>query len=163
NTVIAENNTAAGIAGTVFEHPGSASAPDVFGTIASSDHDLIGNSSGSSGFSTARGDILNPPFDGLDPPQLSYREPLGGAPGSQQQLQYMSLFPGSPAIDAGDGSSTILSRLESAEGVSSAAALTDERGLSRIVGNAIDIGAVEYQYDLSVSISAPSTVSYGQN
>jgi hypothetical protein len=151
-----------GYTGGSFGYPGSASDPDVFGTVYSSDHDLIGNDSGLTVLSSSH-DIFNPGFVGLDTQLLSYGEPPVGAPGSQEPMLYMSLFAGSPAIDAGDGSSTILSQLESAEGVSSAAALTDERGFSRIVGSAIDIGAVEYQYDLSVSISAPSTADYGQN
>jgi hypothetical protein len=43
----------------------------------------------------------------------------------------MALLPGSPAIDAGDSSAPGLPA-------------TDQRGLARIVGNAVDIGAYEF-------------------
>jgi hypothetical protein len=128
NTLIALNTTTAGTAGAAGSASvsksgtaGSASAPDVSSTVASSDHDLIGNSSGSSGFSTTNGDILNPSYVGLGALQNN-----GGL------TLTMALLPGSPAIDAGD---------------SSVAALPahDQRGYNRIADGAVDIGAYEAQ------------------
>jgi uncharacterized repeat protein (TIGR01451 family) len=113
---------------------GNASAPDVWGTVTSSDHDLIGNPSGSTGFGQpGSGDLLNVT------PQLGPLQNNGGP------TQTLALLPGSPALDAGDSN---------AKGLPS----TDQRGLARKVGNAVDIGAVEYQYDLALSGSAPATV-----
>jgi uncharacterized repeat protein (TIGR01451 family) len=65
-------------------------APDVDGSIALSDHNLIGNTFGSTGFSQATGDLLN------IEPNLA---PLGNYGGPTQT---MPLLPGSPGIDAGD-------------------------------------------------------------
>jgi uncharacterized repeat protein (TIGR01451 family) len=61
----------------------------------------------------------------------------------------LALLPGSPAIDTGDSS---LSGLPT----------VDQRGYARIVGKAIDLGAVEYQYDLAVSGTAPASYLAGQ-
>ncbi len=80
DSIIASNSAAAG--------------PDVFGPVTLSDHNLLGNTSGNSGFSTANGDLLNVN------PNLS---PLGNYGGPTQT---MPLQPGSPAINAGDGFGT---------------------------------------------------------
>lgn len=144
NTIIA-NNTA------------SSGNPDVSGAITSSDHDLIGNTSGSSGFSTSNGDLLNVNPD-LGPLQDNGGTLVGtgGVPiGIDSFTQpapnvTMALLAGSPAIDAGDSNA--------------APGATDERGYGRIVGKAIDIGAYEYgatpyTTDPSVSGYTLSTVS----
>ncbi|MHB1426411.1 MAG: choice-of-anchor Q domain-containing protein [Gemmataceae bacterium] len=135
NTLIALNTTTAGTAGAAGSDSmsksgtaGSTSAPDVSGTVASSDHDLIGNSSGSSGFSTAKGDILNPVSVGL-----------GSLANNGGATQTMALLPGSPAIDAGDSTAPNLPA-------------TDQRGYARTVGNSIDIGAYQTQgFNLTVA------------
>jgi uncharacterized repeat protein (TIGR01451 family) len=162
NTLIAENTLVPGQRGlagpngvpglTSNGSAGTASGPDVSGSVASSDHDLIGNTSGGSGFSpgngstnhalvlgpggggfgTGGGDILNPSFIGLGPLANN------GGP-----TQTMALLPGSPAIDAGDSH---------APGLPAG----DQRGFARIVGKAVDIGAYESgakpaTADLSVS------------
>jgi uncharacterized repeat protein (TIGR01451 family) len=116
-------------------------APDVSGTVHSSDHDLIGDGSGSNlSNGDSGGDLV-----GYTAAQLA----LGPLADNGGPTQTMALLPGSPAIDAGDGTTANLPS-------------TDQRGYARIVGNAIDIGAVEYQYDLSISGSAPSSVTSGQ-
>jgi hypothetical protein len=55
----------------------------------------------------------------------------------------MALLPGSPALDAGDNTT---------------APATDQRGLPRIVGGTIDIGAFEVQVVAATSqvLSAPT-------
>jgi uncharacterized repeat protein (TIGR01451 family) len=139
NSLIAENGPVAGtgVPGGLGGHPGgsssrasggasgsdgNASGPDVSGSVLSSDHDLIGDPSGSSGFSTANGDILSPPFVGLDPNGLQNN----GGP-----TQTIALVSSSAAIDRGD---------DNALGLPA----TDQRGFARIVGSAVDIGAFEF-------------------
>jgi uncharacterized repeat protein (TIGR01451 family) len=78
NTLVARNTAASG--------------GDVSGSVFSSDHNLIGNTAGSTGFSTANGDLLNVS------PNLA---PLGNYGGPTQT---MPLLPGSHGIDAGDNS-----------------------------------------------------------
>jgi uncharacterized repeat protein (TIGR01451 family) len=131
NTLIAENGVTGGKGkgGSVA----SATDPDVKAAVASSDHDLIGNSSGFSA-TTSTADILNPSFIGL-----------GALANNGGSTRTEALLPNSPAIDAGDSGAAQLPS-------------TDQRGDARIVGNAVDIGAYEYQYDLSITGSAPSAV-----
>ncbi len=126
NTIIAGNTAPAG--------------PDVSATVTSDGYNLIGNTSGSSGFS-ATGDQLN-----VNP----LLEPLVGNGGPTQT---MALLPGSPAIDA--GSSSIA-------GVN--APITDQRGALRggqigsfNAGSAVDIGAYEASSSYLVTSTAAST------
>jgi hypothetical protein len=92
--------------------------PDLSGGVTSQGYNLIGNSSGGTGF--AASDLLN-----IDP-QLGPLQNNGGP------TQTMALLPGSPAINAGD---------------SSGAPAYDQRGpgFPRIVNGTIDIGAFEVQ------------------
>lgn len=141
NTLVAGNTAAAG--------------PDVYGPPITSDHNLIGNTSGSSGFSASHGDILNPASAGIG--TLANN---GGA------TQTIALLSGSAALNAGDSSSTVLKSLETAEGVYSTSALTDQRGSPRLAGTSIDIGAYEHATasataNVSVSGQAPSQASAG--
>jgi hypothetical protein len=101
---------------------GSASDPDVSGTVTSSDHDLIGDSTGFSA-TTSNHDVLDPSAVGLDPqgPQNN------GGP-----TQTIALVPGSAALGAGNPAASGLP-------------LTDQRGFARVVNNAVDIGAYEVQ------------------
>jgi uncharacterized repeat protein (TIGR01451 family) len=118
--------------------------PDVSGHFLSLGHNLIGNATGSSGF-TASGDQV-----GVNP--------MLGPPGNHGgPTPTMVPMVGSPAIDAGDNAN---------------APSTDQRGLPRIAdgdnnvdhdGPVIDIGAVEFQ-PTDVSITAkgsPGSVSPG--
>jgi uncharacterized repeat protein (TIGR01451 family) len=116
NTLIAGDVIIAGTFGV------GGSGPDVSGFVASSDHDLIGDEGGASGFSLANGDILNQVPVGLDPNGLLNN----GGP-----TKTIALEPNSLAIDAGDNNATGLPA-------------TDQRGFARIVGNAVDIGAYEF-------------------
>jgi|GEM_PF-862947 len=103
NSIVA-NNTAVG------------SGPDVSGSFTSQGHNLIGNTSGSSGFG-ASGDLLN-----VDP-QLGPLTDNGGP------TLTCALLPDSPAIDAG---------------TSSGAPQYDQSGVLRPQGAGFDIGAFEF-------------------
>jgi hypothetical protein len=116
NTLVAQNTATTG--------------PDFIGTVQFSDHNLIGNTSGSSGFSATNGDILNPASIGL-----------GALANNGGPTQTLALQPGSPAIDTGDDAA--LTTIAQAEGVA-VANVTDQTGHPRLFGAHIDIGAVEY-------------------
>jgi hypothetical protein len=92
--------------------------PDLAGNITSLGHNLIGNSTGGSGFAAT--DLLN-----VDP-RLGPLQDNGGP------MKTMGLRAGSPALDAGD---------------TAGAPAYDQRGpgFPRVLGSAIDIGAVEGQ------------------
>jgi hypothetical protein len=87
---------------------------------------------------------------GFDPTDVigTYNQPLDpllgtfGANGGPTQT--LPLLAGSPAIDAGGNSFAIPSILDQLPD-------TDQRGLAGIVNATRDIGAVEYQYDLTLS------------
>ncbi len=91
---------------------------DIRGSLAASDHNLIGHSNGGSGYGP--NDILD-----VDPM-------LGPLTDNGGPTPTMALLPGSPAIDAGDNTD---------------APEWDQRGLGfpRIVNGTIDIGAFEVQ------------------
>ncbi len=109
--------------------------PDLDGSLTSLGHNLIGNSSGGSGFAAT--DLLN-----VDP-RLGALQTNGGP------TQTMALLAGSPAINAGDNTG---------------APAYDQRGrgFSRIVGGAIDIGAFEVQGSPMITMQpAAQTVPLG--
>src|SRR5262249_43678776 len=114
---------------TVVAHNTADPGPDVFGSLTSLGHNLIGETDGSTGWvaSDRTGTKASPP----DP----RRRPLqdNGGPTAT-----MALLPGSPALDAGDNS---------------APPGTDQRGLPRVVGGAIDIGAYEVQAGVTLALS----------
>jgi hypothetical protein len=132
NTIFAENFAGYSLGGLGGDgnNPGAegaggdATGPDVYGPVLVSDHNLIDNTSGSQGFSTADGDLLNvSPYLG----PLQYN---GGPTDTVGELA------GSPTINAGDPTLTGLPS-------------TDQRGYNRFGVNAagqetIDIGAYEY-------------------
>jgi hypothetical protein len=126
NTLIAQNTVTAGAG----ETPGSASAPDVSGNVTSSDHDLIGDGTGSNlSNGDSGGDTVGTSSNPINPllgPLANYGGPT----------LTMALLPGSPAIDAGS----------SAYGGS-----TDQRGKPRV--GATDIGAFESQ-GFSIAVSS---------
>jgi hypothetical protein len=115
--------------------------PDLFGSVTSQGHNLIGNISGVSGGSGwATSDLQN--FDPL----------LGPLQNNGGPTQTMALLPGSRAIDAGDNN------------LVPAGVTTDQRGpgFNRIVDGTVDIGAFEVQpptVSVTASVSAPV---YGQ-
>jgi len=114
NTIIADN----------FNNTGGVS-PDVSGTFTSNGYNLIGDSTGSTGFD-ATGDIVGTGDSPIDP-RLAPLDFYGGP------TQTIALLPDSPAIDAGDP--TVLDTDPT----------TDQRGLDRVVNGRADIGAFEVQ------------------
>jgi hypothetical protein len=118
NTIIAQNTAATG--------------PDVFGSFASGGYNLIGDGTGSTGF-TAVGDQVGTAAAPIDP----LLNPLAdnGGPTQTRALQ-----PGSPAINGGDPAFVLTS------GPFIGPPFYDQRGISpfnRVSGGIIDIGAFE--------------------
>ncbi len=114
--------------------------PDLGGVITSLGHNLIGNTSGGSGYATS--DLVN-----VNPQ-------LGPLQNNAGPTQTMALLAGSPAIDAGDNTN---------------APAYDQRGpgFPRIVNGTIDIGAFEVQGNNSNQASSltvagfPSVITAG--
>jgi hypothetical protein len=127
NTLIAHDTVTAGTRGSTGYQgsAGSATDPDVSGNVTSSAHDLIGDGTGSNLSNSVNGNRVGTSASPLDP-LLGPLQDNGGP------TQTMALLPGSPALDAGDGT---------APGLPS----TDQRGFARISGTAVDIGAFEVQ------------------
>jgi hypothetical protein len=118
NTIIAQNTAATG--------------PDVFGSFASGGYNLIGDGTGSTGF-TAVGDQVGTTAAPIDP----LLNPLTNNGGPTQTL---ALQPGSPAINGGDPAFVLTS------GPFIGPPFYDQRGISpfnRVSGGIIDIGAFE--------------------
>jgi len=111
NTIIAENTASTG--------------PDLDGAVTSLGYNLIGNSSGGSGFVAS--DLLNAD------PLLGPLQSNGGP------TETMALLPGSPAFAAGS------------VGLIPSGITTDQRGLPRIVNGFVDIGAFEVQVYIVLS------------
>ncbi len=112
-TLILRNTIVAGNAGRL---------PDVSGTpINSQGHNLIGDSTGGTGFHET--DLVGTPEDPIDPL-------LGPLQANSGPTFTHALLPGSPAINAGDNADP---------------PATDQRGAPRIIGGTIDIGAFEAQ------------------
>ncbi len=99
--------------------------PDVSGTFSSNGYNLIGDSTGSTGFGSL-GDLVGTSDNPIDP-RLAPLDFYGGP------TQTISLLPDSPAIDAGDP--TVLDTDST----------TDQRGLPRVSNVGSDIGAFEAQ------------------
>jgi hypothetical protein len=118
NTIVAQNNAATG--------------PDVFGSFASGGYNLIGDGTGSTGF-TAVGDRVGTAAAPIDP----LLNPLADNGGPTQTV---ALQPGSPAINGGDPAFVLTS------GPFIGPPFYDQRGISpfnRVSGGIIDIGAFE--------------------
>jgi hypothetical protein len=104
---------------------------DVFGTVASQGHNLIGDGTGSSGWlGTDQVGIATTPLD----PKLGPLQNNGGP------TQTMALLPGSPAIDAGDNALAL-------DPTTGQPLTTDQRGFPRTVNGTVDIGAFEFTTD----------------
>ncbi len=118
---------------TVLAGNTAAAAPDLDGAFTSLGHNLIGNTTGGSGF--AASDLLNVN------PQLGALRNNGGP------TQTMALLAGSPAIDAGDNTG---------------APAYDQRGpgFARIVNGTIDIGAFEIQTGSSSQASSLAVAGF---
>ena len=130
--------------------------PDVSGTFVSQGYNLIGNTTGSTGFSAASNDILNPAGGAS----------LGALANNGGQTDTHALLPGSRAIDKGAAAT---------DPATSLAITTDQRGLTRPSdntsippapgGNNSDIGAFEVQSlptAASVSVGGRAVTSSGR-
>jgi hypothetical protein len=150
NTLIAQDTLAAGTRGWAyglgFGSAGSASGPDVSGSVAPSDHDLVGDGTGSNLTNGVNGDQVGTSASPLNPV-------LGPLQNNGGPTQTMALLPGSPALDA--GSNALLP----------AGLTTDQRGFARISGAAVDIGAYEKQLPTLSTAPLPDGTygaAYGQ-
>jgi hypothetical protein len=126
-----------------------------------SDHNLIGDGTGSTGLvNNTNGNQVGTPTAPIDP---LFSAPAPAGPGQGQVPgNYGGLTPTLPLYEYETVTSTVTSpaiakgnpaaaaTIATAEGVANA---TDQRGLPRLVNNAIDIGATEMQVDLSGSPS----------
>jgi uncharacterized repeat protein (TIGR01451 family) len=138
---IANGSATVGTQNALIARNTAASGTDYFGSVTSSDHDLVGDGSGSTGFSTTNGDKVGTDSAPIDPM-------LGALAVTAGNTATLVLLPGSPAIDAGDNNTS--------------PGNTDQRALARIIDGTIDIGAVEYQCDLAVAIKPiPASVKAG--
>jgi len=116
NTIIAENTA-------------PTSAPDVSGAVTSLGYNLIGNTSGGTGFVATDLQNINPL--------------LGPLKNNGGPTATMALLPGSLAIDAGNNALAI--------GTTGNPLTTDQRGFSRIANGNVDIGAFEVQVYVAYS------------
>ena len=116
NTLIAANSVSVSGGASAF-------APDIFGPVSSQGHNLVGNTTGSSGWvATDKTDANAMPFN------LGFLQYFGG------QTRVIPLLAGSAAIDAGDDSVT----------GPPLNLTTDQRGFPRSLGAHVDIGAFEF-------------------
>jgi hypothetical protein len=148
NTLIAQDTLTAGTPGAAgigrgtsgTGSAGSASGPDVSGSVTSSDHDLVGDGTGSNLSDGVNGDQVGASASPINPLLGPLQDNGGPAP-------TMALLPGSPALDAGDGTVPGLPT-------------TDQRGFARLSGAAVDIGAFEVQ-DPLFDTTALANGTYG--
>jgi hypothetical protein len=118
NTIIAQNTTST-----------QADGPDIQGTVASANHNLIGDLNSGATLTRSVGNLTGTDAAPLDPK-------LGALTTNGGPTQTMALLANSPAIDAGDDSVLINNPLTS-----------DQRGAPfvRLFGSHVDIGAFEVQ------------------
>jgi len=132
NTIVA-GNTGSGNTGSTSAGSGNAGG-DVSGAIISRGYNLIGDASGSSGW--IKTDLLGNAAQPLDP-DLSPLGKYGGPTQTQVPL------PGSPAITAGSVA------------LIPAHIATDQRGFPRVIGQTVDVGAVELQRGAGLDLTPP--------
>ncbi len=135
-----------------FANYSTYTSSDLFGNAASSDHDLIGDGTGSNLTNGTNGDQVGTAIANLNP-QLMALNFYGGP------TETMPLATNSPALNAGDASAA--TAIAAAEGVPTANA-TDQRGFPRVVNGQIDIGSTQSGLLLYGS-GTPATVQPGQN
>jgi RTX calcium-binding nonapeptide repeat (4 copies)/Calx-beta domain len=127
------NGGTVNVKNTIIALNSATTDPDVSGSFASGGYNLIGDGTGSTGF-TAVGDLVGTAAAPIDP----LLNPLADNGGSTQTR---ALQPGSPAINGGDPAFVLTS------GPFIGPPFYDQRGISpfnRVSGGIIDIGAFEY-------------------
>jgi len=127
------NGGTVNVKNTIIALNSATTDPDVFGSVASGGYNLIGNGTGSTGF-TAVGDRVGTAAAPIDP----LLNPLANNGGPTQTV---ALQPGSPAINGGDPAFVLTS------GPFIGPPFYDQRGISpfnRVSGGIIDIGAFEF-------------------
>src|SRR5262249_19710970 len=142
----------------------SGATSDVSGALDStSAFNLIGDGTGLSGISNGlQGNQIGTDAQPINPK-------LGPLANNGGPTETLALLPGSPAIDPGQpanpstpaqpGSPSTPAQPANPPPSSSSTGIpaTDQRGFSRLVGPAQDIGAFEYQYDLVASATATTS------
>ena len=137
--IFATSNNVGAIGNTIAAgNIAPAGNPDAFGPYTSQGSNLIGDGSGSSGF-TASGDQVGTSTGPIDS-KLDTLKNNGGA------TDTMALLAGSPAVDAGNDA---------------IAPASDQRGLGRI--NQSDIGAYEFQRGFVANVSTRLPVGTNEN
>lgn len=131
-TVNLRNTIVAGNFDTIPSSTSRNLRPDLSGSFNGNNYNLIGNLEGASGTVGTGTDIVDPN------PQLSSLQDNGG------DILTYTLLDGSPAIDAGSND-LIATDTEDLDGDGDTTELIpfDARGVARIAGDAVDIGAVE--------------------
>ena len=144
NTIVAQN----------FAGPANflgGMGPDVMATVSEGSGDFIGINDGNLTFTTGSSNQVGTPTSPLNPqlgPLQNNGGPLAGLPTAAQTVPTVAPLLGSPVIDKGVN----LAQLPT----------TDERGLLRVVNNAVDIGAVEFQPPVTMTmVTTSGAVSYG--
>jgi Ca2+-binding RTX toxin-like protein len=127
-----KNTIVAGNFDTISSFTFRSLAPDLSGSFNGNNNNLIGDLQGSSGTVGTGTDIVDPN------PQLSPLQDNGG------DILTYALLDGSPAIDAGSND-LIATDTEDLDGDGDTTELIpfDARGVARIAGDAVDIGATE--------------------
>jgi uncharacterized repeat protein (TIGR01451 family) len=134
NTIVAGN----------FDGPGQNNPDDITGFV-TANYDLIGADANATLQAGSGNNLL-----GVTDPGLGALASNGGP------TETCALLPYSAAIDAG---STAL-----AVDTSGNPLTTDQRGLARVVGPTVDVGAAEFQNDLAVTLApVPATVYAGDD
>jgi hypothetical protein len=111
--------------------------PDFLGAAVSTDDNLIGDGTGSSGFSASNGDQVGTTISPIN-------AKLGPFQNNGGSTDTVALLAGSPALGAGDPA---------------VATATDQRGLPRVVAGETDIGAFETQLQTPTVTNATTSIN----
>ncbi|BAY60356.1 polymorphic membrane protein [Calothrix brevissima NIES-22] len=130
------------VAGNFNNYNNQGTGKDIQGTVNGNNYNLIGSLAGASGTVGTGTDIVNPN------PGLGTLQNNGGL-----TLTH-ALLPGSPAINAGNNSLIPVDTQDiDGDGNTTEPTPYDQRGLTRVVGGTVDIGAFEVQAATLPSLS----------
>ncbi|HEX8097689.1 MAG TPA: choice-of-anchor Q domain-containing protein, partial [Pyrinomonadaceae bacterium] len=134
----------------------SSNVKDLSGAFTSQGHNLIGDNTGSTGFTAGtnnpNGDQVGTSASPINP-QLA---PLGNYGGPTQTHL---LLPNSPAVNAGDN--CVINN--SCSPALNSPLTTDQRGFPRLIGPTVDIGSVEVNYSFTVTSGTPQSATINSN